>query len=98
LQPKILIMDEPTRGIDVGAKAEVHALMNQLAHAGVGIVMISSELPEILGMSDRILCMRQGRVVGELNRSEATAEQVMRLLTTDQTLDETDQGRQHEDE
>jgi len=98
LQPKILIMDEPTRGIDVGAKAEVHALMNQLAHEGVGVIMISSELPEILGMSDRILCMRQGRVVGELSSSEASAEQVMRLLTTDQVLDETDQGRQNEDE
>lgn len=82
LQPKILIMDEPTRGIDVGAKAEVHGLMNELAQQGVGIIMISSELPEILGMSDRILCMRQGRVVGVLDRDEATAELVMRLLTT----------------
>jgi ABC-type sugar transport system ATPase subunit len=72
--------------------------MNQLAHEGVGVIRISSELPEILGMSDRILCMRQGRVVGELSSSEATAEQVMRLLTTDQVLDETDQGRQNEDE
>jgi ABC-type sugar transport system ATPase subunit len=81
LRPKILIMDEPTRGIDVGAKAEVHGLMNRLAQEGVGIIMISSELPEILGMSDRILCMHQGRVVGELSRAEATAEKVMRLLT-----------------
>jgi ABC-type sugar transport system ATPase subunit len=98
LQPKILIMDEPTRGIDVGAKAEVHTLMSKLAQEGVGVIMISSELLEILGMSDRVLCMRQGRVVGELSGSEATAEQVMRLLTTDQALDETDQGRRNEDE
>jgi ABC-type sugar transport system ATPase subunit len=98
LQPKILIMDEPTRGIDVGAKAEVHTLMGKLAQEGVGVIMISSELPEILGMSDRVLCMRQGRVVGELSGDEATAEQVMRLLTTDQALDEKDQGRQNKDE
>ncbi|MGQ9628254.1 MAG: sugar ABC transporter ATP-binding protein [Anaerolineae bacterium] len=81
LAPKILIMDEPTRGIDVGAKAEVHALMNQLANQGVGIIMISSELPEILGMSDRILVMREGRVAGELSRKEATPEKVMALAT-----------------
>ncbi|MBS1252519.1 MAG: Ribose import ATP-binding protein RbsA [Anaerolineales bacterium] len=87
LEPKILIMDEPTRGIDVGAKAEVHALMNQLAQQGVGIIMISSELPEILGMSDRILCMREGQVVGELSRDEATPERVMRLLTTEEQVE-----------
>ena len=56
LQPKILIMDEPTRGIDVGAKAEIYALMNQLAQSGVGLIMISSELPELLAMSDRVVC------------------------------------------
>jgi len=75
--PKVLIMDEPTRGIDVGAKAEVHALMSQLAQAGIGIIMISSELPEILGMSDRILVMHEGRVVAILERAEATQEKIM---------------------
>lgn len=77
LQPKVLIMDEPTRGIDVGAKAEVHALMSQLAQAGMGIIMISSELPEILGMSDRVLVMHEGRVMAILDRAEATQEKIM---------------------
>jgi ribose transport system ATP-binding protein len=77
MQPKVLIMDEPTRGIDVGAKAEVHALMSKLAQEGMGIIMISSELPEILGMSDRILVMHEGRVAGILERDEATQEKVM---------------------
>jgi rhamnose transport system ATP-binding protein len=81
LHPKILIMDEPTRGIDIGAKAEVHGLMHQLAADGVAILMISSELPEIIHMSDRILVMRQGRIAGELARSEATQEAVMALAT-----------------
>jgi ABC-type sugar transport system ATPase subunit len=81
LHPKILIMDEPTRGIDIGAKAEVHALMHQLAADGVAILMISSELPEILHMSDRIVVMRQGRIAGELSRAEATQEAVMALAT-----------------
>jgi ABC-type sugar transport system ATPase subunit len=81
LRPKILIMDEPTRGIDIGAKAEVHGLMHQLAADGVAILMISSELPEILGMSDRVLVMRQGRIAGELARSEATQEAIMALAT-----------------
>jgi ABC-type sugar transport system ATPase subunit len=77
LQPKVLIMDEPTRGIDVGAKAEVHALMSELAREGMGIIMISSELPEILGMSDRILVMHEGRVAAILDRAEATQEKIM---------------------
>ncbi len=75
--PKVLIMDEPTRGIDVGAKAEVHALMSQLAQTGIGVIMISSELPEILGMSDRILVMSEGRVAAILDREEATQEKIM---------------------
>jgi ribose transport system ATP-binding protein len=77
VQPKVLILDEPTRGIDVGAKVEVHALMNQLVQAGIGIIMISSELPEIMGMSDRILVMHEGRVAAILDRSEATQEKIM---------------------
>jgi ribose transport system ATP-binding protein len=75
--PNVLILDEPTRGIDVGAKAEVHALMSELARAGIGIVMISSELEEILGMSDRILVMAEGRVAAVLDRDEATQEVIM---------------------
>jgi ABC-type sugar transport system ATPase subunit len=77
LNPKVLIMDEPTRGIDVGAKAEVHALMSRLAQEGVGIIMISSELPEVLEMSDRILVMSEGRVAAILDRDEATQEKIM---------------------
>ncbi|MGA2642079.1 MAG: sugar ABC transporter ATP-binding protein [Spirochaetia bacterium] len=76
-QPKVLILDEPTRGIDVGAKAEVHALMSQLARSGIGIIMISSELPEIMAMSDRIVVMHEGRVAAILDRSQATQELVM---------------------
>jgi ABC-type sugar transport system ATPase subunit len=78
-QPRLLIMDEPTRGIDVGAKAEIHHLMNDLAHQHIGILMISSELPEVIGMSDRILVMRRGQLVGEVQRGEATQERVMSL-------------------
>ncbi len=81
LQPRVLIMDEPTRGIDIGAKAEVHGLMSKLAKQGVAILMISSELPEVLGMSDRVLVMREGRIAGELERREATQERIMALAT-----------------
>ena len=77
---KILIMDEPTRGIDVGAKREIHQLMSKLADQGVGIIMISSEMPEVLGMSDRIIVMHEGHVCGELSRSEATQERIMSLI------------------
>ncbi len=76
-QPKVLILDEPTRGIDVGAKAEIHRLMSELAAQGIGILMISSELPEILGMSDRVLVMRRGRLVAEFSRAEATQEKII---------------------
>ena len=75
-KPKILIVDEPTRGIDVGAKAEIHRLMSELAQQGMAILMISSELPEILGMSDRVLVMREGRIVAEFTREEATQENI----------------------
>jgi ABC-type sugar transport system ATPase subunit len=84
LQPKILIMDEPTRGIDVGAKAEIYALMNQLAQSGVAIIMISSELPELLALSDRVACLSAGRLTGILSRTEATPERVMRYCTLKQ--------------
>ncbi|UQN08377.1 sugar ABC transporter ATP-binding protein [Deinococcus sp. QL22] len=79
--PSVLIVDEPTRGIDVGAKAEVHRTLSELAAAGLAVLMISSDLPEVLGMADRILVMREGQVVGELNRAEANEEAVMYLAT-----------------
>jgi len=78
---KFLVFDEPTRGIDVGSKVEIYQLMNALTAKGVGILMISSELPELLGMSDRILVMHEGRLAGELARTEATQERVMHLAT-----------------
>jgi inositol transport system ATP-binding protein len=80
LQPKVLIVDEPTRGIDVAAKAEVHALLYELAAAGIAILAISSELPEILTISDRILTMREGRLTGEVMRAEASEERLMQLM------------------
>lgn len=79
--PSVLILDEPTRGIDVGAKAEVHRIISHLATEGMAIILISSELPEILGMSDRILVMHEGRVTGLLDRSEANQEKVMFAAT-----------------
>jgi ribose transport system ATP-binding protein len=75
---KILIMDEPTRGIDVGSKSEIYQIMHELTKQGVGVIMISSELPEVLGMSDRIMVMRQGTIVKELSRAEASEEAVMK--------------------
>jgi inositol transport system ATP-binding protein len=86
--PDILILDEPTRGIDVGTKAEIHRLMSKLAQDGKAIIMISSELPEILGMSDRVLVMHEGRVGGEFQRKDATQENIMRAATGDVTLRE----------
>jgi ribose transport system ATP-binding protein len=81
LNPKVLILDEPTRGVDVGAKAEIYALIGELAAKGVAILMISSELPEILGISDRILVMREGRVMAEFSRAEATQDKIMQAAT-----------------
>ena len=79
-KPKVLILDEPTRGIDVGSKAEIHQLLHSLADDGCAVVMISSELPEVLGMSDRILVMHSGRVVGQINDvPAATQEDIMSL-------------------
>jgi len=80
-EPEILLLDEPTRGIDVGAKFEIYNLINQLATEGKSIIMISSEMPELLGMSDRILVMCEGRVSGILERNEATEEEIMKLAT-----------------
>ncbi len=79
--PKLLILDEPTRGVDVGAKREIYQLMNELTGHGVAIIMVSSELPEVLGMSDRIVVVHEGRITGELNKEEATQEKIMTLAT-----------------
>ena len=80
-EPDILILDEPTRGIDVGAKAEIHTLITNLAAKGKAIILVSSELPEILGMSDRIAVMREGRLTGVVDRRDATQEVIMRYAT-----------------
>jgi rhamnose transport system ATP-binding protein len=84
-RPTVLIVDEPTRGIDVGAKAEVHRLLSDLAGQGVAILMISSELPEVLGMADRVLVMHEGRLTAQLSRQEASEERVMVAATGQQT-------------
>ena len=76
---KILIFDEPTRGVDVGAKVEIYRIINQLAEEGASIIMISSEMPEIIGMSDRVLVMREGKVMGELNKNEISEENLIKL-------------------
>jgi rhamnose transport system ATP-binding protein len=81
IRPRILILDEPTRGIDVGTKAAVHALMSKLAADGIAILMISSELPEVLGMSDRIIVMREGHLTGHFTRAEATQEKIISAAT-----------------
>ena len=76
-EPDILILDEPTRGIDVGAKYEIYCIINDLVAAGKSVIMISSELPEVLGMSDRIYIMNEGKIVGEVSGQEATQENIM---------------------
>ena len=81
LGPKVLIVDEPTRGIDVGAKVEVHNLLFKMAAAGIAIIVISSEMPEVLALSDRIMMMCEGRVSGELSRAQASPEKLMALMT-----------------
>jgi D-xylose transport system ATP-binding protein len=79
--PKILFLDEPTRGIDVGAKQEIYTEINKLAKEGLAIVLVSSELPEVLGLSDRVLVLREGKVAGEFTRTNATPERVMAAAT-----------------
>ncbi len=81
IKPQLLIMDEPTRGVDVGAKREIYQLMNDLTSQGVAIIMVSSELPEVLGMSDRIVVIHEGKVAGELDRANANQEKIMALAT-----------------
>jgi D-xylose transport system ATP-binding protein len=76
-EPLVIFLDEPTRGIDVGAKLEIYEIINQLTDAGKGVVLVSSELPELIGMSDRILMLHEGRVGGEFSRAEATPEKLL---------------------
>ena len=77
--PKVLILDEPTRGIDVGAKYEIYQIMNELVKQGVCIIVISSEMPEILGICDRIYVMSKGKITGELSQKEASQERILQL-------------------
>ena len=84
---KIIILDEPTKGVDVGAKAAIYEIMGDLAKKGYAIIMISSEMPEILGMSDRIVVMCQGKVTGELNRTEATQEGILKYAMAKSSAD-----------
>ncbi len=79
-EPKVLFLDEPTRGIDVGAKYEIYQIMNDMVEEGKGIAMFSSELPELIGMCDRIYVMHEGKIVGEFKASEVTQEKVMKAI------------------
>ena len=81
MKPGVLLLDEPTRGIDIGAKQEIYALMEELAEQGVAILFVSSEMEEVLSMSDRVIVMHEGRISGELQRSELSEEAVMQLAT-----------------
>ena len=81
LRPRVLLLDEPTRGVDVGAKQEIYRLMEQLVEQGTAILCVSSEMEEVLGVSDRVLVMQEGRLAGELGRSELSEEAVMHLAT-----------------
>jgi ABC-type sugar transport system ATPase subunit len=80
-EPKVLLLDDPTRGVDVGAKAELYRLMDQLCRQGLGILFTSSELPELLTVCDRIAVLSEGRLTGELSRDEATEQKIMELAT-----------------
>jgi putative multiple sugar transport system ATP-binding protein len=83
--PDVLILDEPTRGIDVGAKYEIYTIINRLADEGKAILVISSELPELLGLCDRIYALSRGRITGEVTRAQATQERLMQYMTRDST-------------
>jgi ABC-type sugar transport system ATPase subunit len=80
-QPEVLLLDDPTRGIDVGAKAELYALIDRLCREGLGVILTSSELPELLTLSDRVIVLAEGRLTAELSRSEATEQRIMEAAT-----------------
>jgi L-arabinose transport system ATP-binding protein len=95
-KPKVLILDEPTRGIDIGAKAEIYQIIADLAKEGVALLVISSELPEVLGLADRVVVMQNGRITGELDRAEATEERILSLaMADDLASDEASAGAAH---
>jgi ribose transport system ATP-binding protein len=79
--PKLVFLDEPTRGVDVGAKAEIHRILRDLARSGVGVVVISSELPELIGLCDRVLVVREGRIAGEVLGDAMTEQRIMHLAS-----------------
>ena len=81
LKPRVLLMDEPTRGVDIGAKQEIYRLMEELAERGVAILFVSSEMEEVLSMSDRVLVMHEGQITGELSREQLSEEAIMQLAT-----------------
>ena len=87
MNPTILLLDEPTRGVDIGAKQEIYRLMEELTAKGVGILFVSSEMEEVLSMSDRVLVMHEGRIAGELTRDTASEESIMHLATGGQPSD-----------
>ena len=93
LRPKVLIVDEPTRGIDVGAKVEVHNLLFDMARSGIAVIAISSELPEVLAISDRIVTMREGRVTGEIKSEDANEEILMSMMTLERESGLETEGR-----
>ncbi|WP_156418682.1 sugar ABC transporter ATP-binding protein [Lentibacillus amyloliquefaciens] len=97
-EPRVIIFDEPTNGIDIGAKSEIHKLIRKLANDGIGVIVISSELPEVLAISDRILIMRKGRISGELGVKEATQEKIMNYSLEGPGNVKTNQGRNHSGE
>jgi putative multiple sugar transport system ATP-binding protein len=85
-EPEVLILDEPTRGIDVGAKQEIYVIINDLVRSGKSVLLISSELPELLGMCDRIYTLSAGRITGDVARSDASQKRLMELMTQDKDL------------
>ncbi len=85
LHPRVLIVDEPTRGIDIGAKVEVHQLLFELAQSGIAMIVISSEMPEVLALSDRIVVFREGRISGILDARDATENNLMELMAVSST-------------
>lgn len=90
VEPEVVFLDEPTRGVDVGAKAEIHRQIRDLANEGVGVIVISSELPELIGVSDRVLVVREGRITGEVTGAEMTEERIMQLASISSQLPQDD--------
>jgi ribose transport system ATP-binding protein len=96
IKPKMLILDEPTRGVDVGAKSEIYHIIHALAESGVGVIVISSELPEVVGICDRVLVMREGSITGGLSGDDITQENIMRLATDTESIENAGGGASEE--